>query len=385
MNSKKPFILGLKPGVSNSAFLEIETINELIGRNTGNLAYHHAIDIQLGGNLKSLYWHASLTEINQAGEIAILPCSNQLGSHVDMNSLALTWQKINLPIVAIGLGAQSDINNTIPELSPGTLNWVRMIADHAPGSAPNIALRGEFSLEVLHHYGLDEKATVLGCPTFFLNPDPELGKKIEKRLDNPGRIAVVAGNIWWNEYSEIERSLVKLAMDSKGGYIGQGSVEMLELLRGDQASLLSENLKLCRDYSAPQMELPQFAEWIRVYGNVFFDIPAWMEYYRRYDFVVGMRIHGIMLALQAGLPALCIVHDSRTLELCKTMMVPHVLAKDVLNGIEKHQLQELFDFDGAAFDRNRLILAKRYVDFLNANFIRCEDWLTKLAKTSSCV
>jgi len=67
------------------------------------------------------------------------------------------------------------------------------------------------------------------------------------------------------------------------------------------------------------------------------------------------------------------------------MMVPHVLAKDVLNGIEKHQLQELFDFDGAAFDRNRLILAKRYVDFLNANFIRCEDWLTKLAKTSSCV
>lgn len=128
------------------------------------------------------------------------------------------------------------------------------------------------------------------------------------------------------------------------------------------------------------MDLDEFVRWTERHGNVFFDVPSWMEHYRRFDFVIGARIHGTMLALQAGVPAVCIVHDSRTLELCQTMLVPYVLAKDISTGVTRDQLPDLFaQFDAAAFDTNRRMLARRYVDFLETNGLDPVSWLRNIA------
>ena len=127
------------------------------------------------------------------------------------------------------------------------------------------------------------------------------------------------------------------------------------------------------------MSLEEFARWSERHGNVFFDVSAWMEHYRRFDFVIGTRIHGVMLALQAGIPGVVIAHDSRTLELCETMMVPHVLASEVQNGITREELPGLFKFDAKEFDRNRRALAKRYVEFLESNELSPVGWLKTIA------
>jgi polysaccharide pyruvyl transferase WcaK-like protein len=115
------------------------------------------------------------------------------------------------------------------------------------------------------------------------------------------------------------------------------------------------------------MDLDEFTEWTKTYGNVFFNIPSWMEHYRRFDFVVGLRIHGVMLALQAGVPALCIAHDSRTIELCETMKVPFVHAREVIHGIERKNLLKLFNFNPDEFDSNRNNILHSYIDFLKNN------------------
>ena len=87
-----------------------------------------------------------------------------------------------------------------------------------------------------------------------------------------------------------------------------------------------------------------------------------------------------MLALQAGVPAVCIAHDSRTLELCQTMLVPHILAKDIASGVSRDQLLDLFaQFDATAFDANRRMLARRYVDFLTFNGLAPVSWLRNIA------
>lgn len=140
-----------------------------------------------------------------------------------------------------------------------------------------------------------------------------------------------------------------------------------------------EDLTLCRDYICPSMDLVEFTRWSERHCNVFFDIPSWMEHYRRFDLVIGPRIHGVMLALQAGVPGVCIAHDSRTLELCETMMVPYVLASDVAAGITREQLPDLFKFDAAAFDENRQVLAARYFEFLTSNGLKPVEWLGKIA------
>ena len=114
-------------------------------------------------------------------------------------------------------------------------------------------------------------------------------------------------------------------------------------------------------------------------ARVFFDVAEWMAHCREYDFVIGTRIHGTMVALQAGTPALCIVHDSRTLELCETMCVPHVHAEAVRDGITRDALIRLFEFDRRRYlTRTDAGCARDYVSFLECNGVKPVDWLKRL-------
>ena len=81
-----------------------------------------------------------------------------------------------------------------------------------------------------------------------------------------------------------------------------------------------------------------------------------------------------MLALQAGIPALCLVHDSRTLELCQMMHLPHITLDQAMQApLSAEQLRQWFSFDAEAFDRSRLALARRTLRFLANNGLVVED------------
>jgi polysaccharide pyruvyl transferase WcaK-like protein len=104
-----------------------------------------------------------------------------------------------------------------------------------------------------------------------------------------------------------------------------------------------------------------------------------MESLRSADFVVGARIHGVMLGLQAGIPGLCIAHDSRTREMCETMGVPFVMARDLMQGTSLQDLQARYVFDGTVFDKSRKHLAENLNFFLESNDIPSSSWLKKIA------
>jgi hypothetical protein len=147
---------------------------------------------------------------------------------------------------------------------------------------------------------------------------------------------------------------------------------MVQIARGETDSVGAEVLNQCRDFACPHLSPEEFLRWSHRHGEVFFDVASWMSYYRRFDFVIGMRIHGVMLALQAGVPAVCIAHDSRTRELCEFMGVPHVLASKVISGIHRDQLADFWDMDMQSFDANRLDLAGKYGKFLNGNGLKSD-------------
>lgn len=366
---KNPFILGLEHTLIDSALCTTEALYERVGHNTGNLAFHHAIHHQLAIKSPPVSWGESLEKIGTAGDVAILPCANQIGAHLDYGGLSTKFNQIIQPMVAIGLGAQGGLDGKIPEVPKGSQDWLRAIAEHSSSSAPNIAVRGPFTMQVLEHYGLADKAVVLGCPTLFINPDPQLGQKIAQRIREPKKIAVAAGHQRWIHLGKIEASLARMASATDGSYVGQSPLEMVKLARGEGDQLDEETIKACRDYAMPELNIPEFIVWSKRYGNVFFDIPSWMEHYRRFDLVIGARIHGVMLALQAGIPGICIAHDSRTLELCQVMKVPYVLSRDVMAGVSRKDLLGLFKFDPLEFDQNREKLGLRYKKFLTENSI----------------
>ena len=231
--------------------------------------------------------------------------------------------------------------------------------------------------------GFGSRAIVTGCPTLFLNPKPNLGQLIEERAKAPfEHVAVAAGHPKWKHLSRIEASLVKLMNKTGGCYIVQSPSELVSLARGEASSLSQEALNESRDYACPGMSISDFIEWSRRYCRVFFSISDWMECLRAYDFVVGARIHGVMLGLQAGVPSLCIAHDSRTRELCETMHVPFVMANDVANGLDASTLRKQFVFDGRAFDENRRVLARRLNNMLLENALPASQWLSALVNSS---
>jgi hypothetical protein len=377
------FVLGLRHTIEDSPFLTTPEAYHAVGQNSGNLAFHFAIDRHLGGDRPNISWYVEPAAINAMRGTAVLPCANQLGPHANLGSLAQKFAKLTPKMVAIGLGAQASNDGKLPEVPEGSIEWVKQLAAHAPSDKPNITVRGPFTLKVLEHYGLGDKAIALGCPTLFINKEPALGRKIAERYGPIRRIAVAAGHQRWRTLARIEASLARMVTATHGGYISQSPLEMLQITRGEATKVEPEVLRACRDYACPEMSLEEFAAWADVHGRVFFSIPAWMEYLRGFDFVVGARIHGVILALQAGIPGLCIAHDARTLELCEMMKVPHVVAREVSGGLTREDLPRLFaQFDPVEFDRNRAMLAKRYAEFLRWNGLEPAPLVTGIADTA---
>ena len=366
----------------DAAFAPTEALATKAGLNTGNIVYAHAICSHIPDHVAVLDIGTPPAQINRTGDIGVVQAANQLGAHFAHDTHADRMAQLDIDVVAIGLGAQSEDDATLPDLPTSVVEWVRRIVERAPSKTPNLGVRGEFTVQVLEAYGFDGCAEVVGCPSLFLNPDPNLGRQIAQNIREPRRVAVAAGNENSPKLSRIEASLARLVTATNGAYIGQHGLTMMKLTRGEAEQIGGEDLSRLRDYICPGMSLAEFVHWGHAYGNVFFDVSNWIEYCRRFDFVVGTRIHGTAIALQAGVPALCIAHDSRTLELCRTMKVPYVQSKDVADGVELHQLLRLVDFDPLEFDKNRRSLCQRYVQFLKNNLLRPAGWLEELGSTA---
>ncbi len=375
----KPFILGLEKFVPGSAFLTAEELYDRVGHNTGNLAFHYAIYKQLQITSQA-GWGDSVQTIDAAGDLAVVPAANQLGPHADFGGLATKFEEISKKIVMIGLGAQTNLNGEPVPVPEGTLRWVRSVVDKSPQGGKNIAVRGEFTANVLRENGFGDSVEVLGCPSLFINSDPKLGEKIQRdQVKSPKYISVPSGHQNWTWLSKLETSLAHLADVTGGTYIAQSPIEMVQLLRGEAQNLSLESLQKCRDYARPDMELGEFREWARRHGRVFVNVDDWMEHYRRFDLVIGARIHGVMLAIQAGVPGICVVHDGRTLELCETMKVPYILAKDYMNGVSRSDVQKLMDIDWQAFDVRRKELAGKYIKFLQNNGLKPAEYVLDIS------
>jgi hypothetical protein len=365
----RAFFFGLTPKFKNIPFVPTETLFAHAGQNTGNLAISHALDRTIANVVGTVGWHTESEMLHDSRTAAIMALSNQLGPHADMGDPSGGFARLACRMVGIGLGAQAPRLDHEIQVPAGTLDWVRVMQDHAPTSSPNIALRGEFTRRLLEKHGLADKTTVLGCPTLFLSPEKNLGAKVAERFAQTcvGRVAVAAGHQHWRHLRPLEHSLVGIIDKTNGAYVCQSPLEMVRLGRAEAAILEKTEFNDCLKYVHPQKSPSDFTEWTKEKAFSFFSVPAWMEFLRRFDFVVGTRIHGAILGLQAGIPSLCITHDSRTAELCQTMKIPGVPASAVAGGVTVDRLASLFEFDPAVFDRNRQHLAAAYAAFLESN------------------
>lgn len=365
------FTLGLDESINNSAELNTRELYDLVGQNTGNLAFHYALNRLIGFTPKCTPWHSSAEKINSMGDLGLIPCANNLGSHVDMKDLAQILKDVKPNLAVIGIGAQGPANlDSPPEIPQGSLDWLNQVVEHAVSEKPNITVRGDFTLSVLENHGFSGKAVSLGCPSLLINKSRDLGERLEERYKRPYRkIAIAAGQIHWASMSALEASLVRLMEDTQGSYIVQSTDESIALSRNDFDYTNQDYKTKLKNYLKLNLDDHDFETWIRKYMISFYNIPAWMEYLRKFDFIIGARIHGVMLAIQSGVPGLCIAHDSRIREICEKCQIPFVMASQVKDGITINDIKNITKFDGKSFDKNRETISGKYMEFFVNNKI----------------
>ncbi|WP_210489409.1 polysaccharide pyruvyl transferase family protein [Microvirga antarctica] len=363
---------------------DAETLYNFQGGNTGNVAFVNAISSHLSGDVTVVSWNASADELKRAGDIVVIACANQLGSHTDLGKTASNLDGAGLPIVAIGLGAQADSQAKDATITEGTRRWVEVIAAHRSTERPNIGVRGQYTLEQMDKLGLAEQAVVAGCPSNLTNLSFDFVSLVEARVKQ--KVALVAsaiGHPFSPELADIERQILNLVDQTEGTCIVQHGLSMIRLATAEFDKIDAALLETSRRYFRPNLTLDEFRIWCRKRMLAFGDADSWMTWTKRYDFVIGPRFHGVMLAIQAGVPAGCVAHDSRTLELCQTMAIPVRMYDSFKSPLTLDNLSETFQFDAASYRATRASLAKAYVGLYAAAGISYDGRLDKVVANSA--
>lgn len=295
-----------------------EKISIYIG-NTGNLMFLNGCKYiaSTSGNICDFYdWYKMRDdasrykeEINENYDAVICPMANILQGNVDF-----IWDIINLlkgisiPIYCLGIGISNSENSKINELCTLIQEPVLELIRIVDASGGKFACRGYITQEVLAKIGgtgSEGSVVVTGCPSMYQNGLLHIDKKEKTQL----KVAVNGGNKNFKE-----RFIRDFFKSESTVYIDQD--EYCRALYGDDVEL------------STLMKRSYFGTRLLSEGRIklFYYLPAWYSYIKNnVDFVFGSRIHGNLVALLAGKPAMVYLPpnaDLRVKELAEFFEVP---------------------------------------------------------------
>jgi len=310
--------------------------------NTGNIM-HSAAGRRIVGDYKELsivepWSDAALEELNSEYSHIVYIAANALRlgtTKNDVSDLHKTMtdniSKTNLPTVVFGLGAQGTSVKADRQLPKNTVYLLHMLGERSK----KIAVRGQYTADILNELGVDNPE-VLGCPSNFWHMSPHFAVALKQT--NELTYDEVAYNYtgprkeWPN---------LKHALESKFDFIGQEHVMERDLQKGvyQEAGdfpygVLFEN--------EPQWQA--FKQHIEQNFHMYYTLDHWFEAMQKYRFCYGTRFHGNMVALQSGVKALWLTHDTRTKELCEYHGLPSLSIQKAAKITHVQELAEHTDY-----------------------------------------
>jgi polysaccharide pyruvyl transferase WcaK-like protein len=360
------FLLGATPNIVSSATESSLVKLGRTGGNTGNQIIAHALLSQI--EYDELSWQHSIDPrlVRERYDTIVIAAANFLFKSFDFGGMADYIEKADLPVVIVGLGAQSNTYDPNIQLMPGTERFVRVIAERAI----SIGVRGPYTREVLERRGV-HNVTVTGCPSYYMGRSPALTltkrdfSAVTKISVNASR-DVVTHAFDSSKMARVVRDIYRQAILWDADFIAQS--ERAEIVLSDGAEEESAKaLDEIANYLKGVADDAQIRAWAEDHVRVFFDVDQWIRAIRNYDFVLGNRFHGNMIALQHGVPACVVCHDTRTEDMCKFLGMPHV---SIVN-LDSIDIEELYErVDCAALAERYKTLFPQYISFLQKNGLK---------------
>ena len=323
---KPPGLLGTTGSIA-AAFVDTPEAMRKVGQNTGNLVFQHAVNKLLVEEPtvigRDIGWDPH--EVNDQCGAIVVPSANFIREKANFTPMVQFLESTNLPLLFLGLGAQADDSNQkLRKLDRSVLRLIDLIRERSPV----VSVRGEFTASVLENFKV-KNIEITGCPSNFINPDDRFAERIAEQLNGSLESFICHAEEPWPKKTEkqrVERRLFNWAHSGSGVIVQQSVPAMQAYMRRKnpvvtttQRSSFEESL---RRALMPDQDLATFRNVMSTKVRSYFSVEQWLEDSARFDFSVGPRFHGNMVAFQAGTPALWITHDARTRELVATTGLP---------------------------------------------------------------
>jgi Polysaccharide pyruvyl transferase len=305
----------------------------------------------------------SPAEANERCSHVVMPAANWLWKNFDFGYIADFLEQTRLPVTIIGLGAQTDDRTMISPIHPNTMRLIRLISDRSA----SLGVRGFYTAEVLAANGI-HNVEVVGCPSLFTNRCPAV--KIDTTgLANPEKLSVnFSRHMIEHSYSgarlrSVENVVLRYAVKRDSLFVAQDELAELGLSAGENVDS-SELTKYFNTFDPVAV-----VEFFKARTRHFLDAESWATFIKTRKLSLGTRLHGNVIALANGVPAMMIIHDSRTMEVCSLLAAPNVHLKEfpVGGNVEEFLGERIASASFGPFEASYAHLYRRFVTFLSRN------------------
>ncbi len=340
------------------------------GANTGNMFIGYGLFNNTIAEHKSFhpgFHQLPADRFDEQYDALFIPASNFINPSSDFQAQYDYFSKVKAPIFCFGLGSQILPDQDII-LKPGTEKLIRLIAERS-GS---VGVRGTFTAEILWRMGL-RNITITGCPSLLGFSEAPLQRLLETRPTTE-KLAVNFSNnvrrhsIDTNSFAATENALFQRATELNSFYIIQNEtpeLELMEAVKFNDTVHVEKMLARIRNAFGCYQNNDRFDEYLKWKTRVFFSVEPWITCLASMTASIGSRFHGNIAALHAGTPALYLVHDMRTLELCELLRVPHLVLDRPYSADEL--MEQLMGCDYSHFGRQIVRLHTEWKLFVGRN------------------
>jgi Polysaccharide pyruvyl transferase len=333
---------------------------DTIGTNAGNLVFSHSVHRALsveGATLDSTGLPAVVEDaarVNAEYDAFVVPLANAFRRPFakQLEALSDIIERLTIPVVVVGVGAQTEIGYDLSSLAPIEGSVRRFVSAVLDRSA-SIGVRGELTYEYLTGLGYRD-VEVIGCPSMFLHgPDLDVRRQVDQ-LDADSPIAI--------SISPYVKVMGAVAVRNQRRYsdlvyVPQDIASLALMVRGPLAANVGKVSPVPVHVTHPMYRDRRM--------RFFVDPWTWFDWLSGRHFSFGTRIHGTIASLLAGTPAMLLAHDSRTLELARYHEIPHLLRSDITPDLDPAELYQRIDLD--RLHRGHLGRLAAYTSFLDRN------------------
>ena len=295
-----------------------------------------------------------LEEINETCTALVMPFADHFRDNRTflLDRYAELVRKVKIPAVVPCIGVRSEEVTT--ETDAAAKRFVSAVLDKSAA----IGLRGETTARYLEKLGFvrDRHFTVVGCPSIYC-AGPEL-----PAMSWPDDPRSCAFGLNYRAGEAVNRFLFDNARKLPvHRLVTQDDFEFINyFVSGNARRDVTHRKPWLRDMVVSTIHDGNY--------RYFFNLTSWKRCLRAVECSMSCRIHGSILAVLCGVPAVIVPFESRTRELAEYHALPMILPDEISPGDSIGKFAGRFDFAAMA-KRHRENFA-RYLDFLHRNGLK---------------